>query len=172
MSVYGFPESADWRALGEVCEFWDVIGRKRIQDYILNLADYSRQKIISRFGEGAMLQPVKDPELKSGIIAFNPLPEKKQRLAAGFCFEFRDRMFREYGYHIGAGGLGRTGLTRPPDPEAGAFPEGCIPNCDPVTGKPAPTEIPFRFNACIWNTRRDIDRFLDAAGELAAKMTA
>lgn len=33
LSLYGFPESADWRALGEVIELWDVVGRQRIADY-------------------------------------------------------------------------------------------------------------------------------------------
>jgi isopenicillin-N epimerase len=51
LSLYGFPESADWRALGESCAMWDHIGRERIQDYILALADYARQKLVAAFGE-------------------------------------------------------------------------------------------------------------------------
>jgi selenocysteine lyase/cysteine desulfurase len=170
LSLYGFPESADWRALGEACELWDLLGRERIEKYILSLSDFVRDKIMTAFGEDAMLQPVKDRELKSGIVAFNPFPKPDQRRDARLCHEFHDRMFREYGYHLGMGGLGPKGLTRPPDPEAKAFPMECIPNRDPRTGAPAPTDIPFRLGACIWNVRRDYDQFIAACQELLRKM--
>jgi len=161
LSLYGFPESADWRALGDSCEMWDDIGRERIQNYILALADYARDKIISAFGEQSLLQPCRDPELKSGIIAFNPFPKPEHRKDVKFCEEFQSRMFKMCGYRIGCGGLGRKGLTRDPDPDAAAFFDGCIPNRDPVTNKPVPGDIPFRFGTPAWCTRADFDRFVD-----------
>jgi selenocysteine lyase/cysteine desulfurase len=170
LSVYGFPESADWRALGEVCELWDVLGRKRIEKYILALSDYARDRLIAAFGEESLLQPIRDPEMKSGIIAFNPFPELAQRIDPKLATAFRDRIFSEYGYHIGMGGYGPTGLTRPPDPEAAAFTDLCIPNRDPATGKPAPTDIPFRVAACIWNTRDNLDQFIAACKDLVSKV--
>ncbi len=170
LSVYGFPESADWRALGEVCELWDVLGRKRIQDYILALADYAREKIMKTFGEDAILQPIYDPELKSGIVAFNPFPKKSQRRDGKLVIEFRDRLFKEAGMRLGAGGLGPHGLTRSPDPEAQEFPEGSIPNRDPKTGRPAPTEIPLRCDACPWLAREHFDRLISACQGLLRKM--
>jgi isopenicillin-N epimerase len=170
LSVYGFPESADWRALGEVCELWDVLGRERIQNYILSLADYARQKIRDTFGENSFLQPADDPELKSGRIVFNPFPKKSQRRDAKINTEFRDRLFNEFGIRVGAGGLGPHGLTRHPDPEAKEFPEGSIPNRDPVTGKPAPTDFPLRCDACPWLAREHFDWFVGACQELLRKM--
>jgi isopenicillin-N epimerase len=170
LSVYGFPESADWRALGEACELWEVIGRKRIQDYTLALADYTRQKIGQAFGEEALIQPIRDSELKSGIIAFNPFPLPSQRRDGALAATFQERIFKEYGIRVGMGGLGQTGLTRPPDPEARLFPLHSIPNRDTITGKPAPTACPVRVDACIWLTRADIDRFVATCQELAKKM--
>lgn len=92
LSVYGFPESAGWRALGEVSERWDALGRERIEQYILALGEYARRRMIRVFGEAALLQPLYDPELKSGIIAFNPFPnrnnavmERPIRSFATFC---------------------------------------------------------------------------------------
>ncbi len=170
LSFYGFPESADWRALGEVCELWDVLGRKRIEKYILALSDYARNKLVAAFGEETMLQPVRDPEMKSGIIAFNPFPEPAQRRDPKLATAFRDRLSAEYGYRVGMGGYGPTGLTRPPDPEAAAFTELCIPNRDPMTDNPAPTVIPFRTDACIWNTRENFDQFTVACKDLVPKL--
>ena len=170
LSLYGFPESADWRALGESCELWDQTGRERIQNYILALADYAREKITTAFGEQALLQPCRDPELKSGIVAFNPFPKPEQRRDWKLCEEFQARMLKECGYHVGCGGLGRKGLTREPDPDAAAFFEGCIPNRDPETNRPAPGDIPFRIGTPAWCNRADYDRFTDACRGLVKKM--
>jgi isopenicillin-N epimerase len=170
LSVYGFPESADWRALGEACELWEAIGRRRIQDYTMALADYTRQKIDQTFGEQALMQPHRDPELKSGIITFNPFPLPSQRRDGTLGAQFQERMFKEYRMRVGMGGLGPTGLTRPPDPEAGFFPIHSIPNRDPVTGRPAPTACPVRFDACLWLTRADMDRFIATCQELVKKI--
>jgi isopenicillin-N epimerase len=171
LSLYGFPESSDWRALGEVCELWDSLGRQRIENYILALAEYARRRFIKAFGEDALLQPFYDPELKSGIIAFNPFPKPEQRRNVKINAEFRDRMFEKYRFHVGGEGLGPKGLTRFPDPEAKAFPLGCIPNRDPITNAPAPTDYPMRINACLWNHRGQIDQFVAACQELVKKMT-
>jgi len=171
LSVYGFPESADWRALGEACELWEAVGRKRIQDYILALADYTRRTIVRIFGEQALLQPDRDPELKSGIIAFNPFPTESLRRDGTLGMKFQERIFEEYRIRIGAGGLGPTGLTRPPDPEANFFPLHSIPNRNPVTGVPAPTACPMRVDACFWLTRADMDQFVALCQDMVKKMT-
>jgi isopenicillin-N epimerase len=79
MSRYGFPESADWRALGDVCALWDEVGRARIQAWTHNLADYLRSASRPTFGDDALLQPTVDPALKSAIVCFNPFPDVTQR---------------------------------------------------------------------------------------------
>jgi len=172
LSIYGFPESADWRALGEVCELWNVIGRERIQNYILDLADYLRQCLVARFGDGCMLQPTKDPELKSGIVAFTPFADPSQRRDYTLAETFREHMFREHFFHLGMGGLDSRGLTRAPSPEAAAFFSGCIPNRHSVTNAPEPSDIPFRASAGVWLTRQDIDVFVEACEETKKKLGA
>jgi selenocysteine lyase/cysteine desulfurase len=170
LSVYGFPESADWRALGDVCAMWDRIGRQRIQNYILALADYAREKLIAAFGQCCILQPCRDAELKSGIIAFNPFPKPEQRRDLKFAEKFQSRMLKECGYHVGCGGLGRKGLTRLPDPDAEVFFDGCVPNRDPINNRPAPGDIPFRFGTPAWCNRRDYDRFVSNCQDMVRKM--
>lgn len=165
LSLYGFPESADWRALGEVIELWDVVGRQRIADYDLALADYLRQRLVARFGDECLLQPTLDPELKTGIVCFTPFAAAKDRRDATLADAFAATMYTEHGYRIGHGGLDRRGLTRPPAPDTAAFYPGCIPNRDPLTNAPLPSPIPFRADACFWLTRSDVDRFVDACDD-------
>lgn len=171
LSVYGFPESADWRALGEVVELWDAIGRQRIQDYILALSDYLRQSLAARFGDSCLLQPMKDRELMSGIVAFTPFAEAGQRGNFKLAQAFVEKLFKEHRYHIGMGGLDRRGLTRPPDNDANTFFDGCIPNRHPVTNRPEPTDIPFRASTGIWLTRRDIDLFVGICEDTVKKVS-
>ena len=155
-----------------MCAFWDSLGRQRIENYILALAEYFRRRLAKTFGEPALLQPLYDPDLKSGIIAYNPFPRPDQRRSAQMGADFRDRFFKQYRYHSGGEGLGPTALTRLPDPEAAAFPAGSIPNRDPVTNAPAPTDYPVRANACLWNNRSQIDQYVSACEELVQQMTA
>jgi selenocysteine lyase/cysteine desulfurase len=172
MSRYGFPESADWRALGDVCEVWDTMGRARIQAWTHNLADYLRQRITATFGDDALLQPTNDPALKSAIACFNPFARAEQRGDADFNLKFRQRLLKEYGFRISGGGVGPEGLTRAPDPQAAAFPAGMVPNRDPETLAPKPFGIALRANACVWNSVAQMDRFVDAAEDLVRKMSA
>jgi selenocysteine lyase/cysteine desulfurase len=172
MSRYGYPESADWRALGDVCALWDEVGRARIQAWTHNLADYLRSRIAATFGDDALLQPTVDPELKSAIVCFSPFHDVRQRRNPDLNIEFRERLLREYGFRISGGAVGPDGFTRAPDAEAALFPAGLIPNRDPDTLAPKPFGYPLRVNACVWNSVVQMDRFVAAAQDLARKMTA
>jgi isopenicillin-N epimerase len=172
LSKYGFPESADWRALGDVCALWDEVGRARIQAWTVNLADYLRERIAAAFGDDALLQPTMDPALKSAIVAFNPFHAAGQRRDAALNLQFRQRLLAEYGFRISGGGVGPDGFTRAPDPQAAAFPEGLVPNRDPHTLAPAPFGYVMRANACVWNSVAQMDQFVAATQDLARKMAA
>jgi isopenicillin-N epimerase len=172
LSNYGFPESGDWRALGDVCALWDETGRARIERWVVTLADYMRGRIAATFGQDSILQPSVDPALKSGIVAFNPFPRPEQRRNLQLNNDFRTRLLSEYGIRISGGGLGATGFTRAPDPEAAAFPAGTAPNRNPDTLAPAPMDNPHRANACVWNDRAQVDRSVAAMQELVGKMSA
>ncbi len=171
MSRYGFPESADWRALADVCALWDEVGRARIQAWTHNLADYLRQRIAATFGDDALMQPTFDPALKSAIVCFNPFPGIQQRNNPDVNMLFRQRLLGEYGFRISGSGVGPDGFTRAPDPQAAAFPVGLVPNRDPDTLEPKPFGYTLRANACVWNSVAQMDQFVAASQELVRKMT-
>ncbi len=171
MTRYGFPESADWRALGDVCALWDEIGRARIQTWTHHLADYLRQRITATFGEAALLQPVCDSDLKSAIVCFNPFPHEVQRKNPALNDQFQERLLRDYGFRISGGGVGSGGLTRAPDSAAAAFPDDMVPNRDPDTLAPAPFGYANRANACVWNSPQHMDQFVEAAQALVREMS-
>ena len=171
LQFYGFPESADWRALTEACLMWDRIGRARIEQWHMKLGGYFVRQLAANFGDASILRPTKDPALQSGIVAFNPFATKEQRWDEKRNVDFRARMLREYGFRISGLGVGDNGLTRKPDPEAAAFPAGTIPNRDPASLAPAPMDHPQRVNACLWNNRAQIDNFCAATKDLVKKMT-
>jgi isopenicillin-N epimerase len=172
LSMYGFPESADWRALGDAIAMWDKIGRQRIETWHMRLGGYFLDRLAEAFGEDAILRPRKDPALQSGIIGFNPFPKAEQRMDDKLNIDFRARMLKDYGFRISGLGVGQDGLTRGADPETKLFPVGSIPNRDPDTLAPKPMAHPQRVNACVWNSRQHCDTFVAATKDLVGKMTA
>jgi isopenicillin-N epimerase len=170
LSLYGFPESGDWRALGDAVALWDKIGRGRIEAWHMRLGGYFVDRITEAFGEDAVLRPTKDAALQTGIIGFNPFPTAALKMDNQRNIDFRTRMLREYGFRISGLGTGRDALTRAPDPEANMFPVGSIPNRHPETLAPAPMAHPQRVNACVWNTRAQVDTFIAATKDLVKKM--
>jgi len=171
LSKYGFPESADWRALGDVCALWDEVGRARIQAWTHNLAEYLRQRIVAAFGDDALLQPANDAALKCAKVCFNPFHDVERRRDPVLNRQFRDRLLLEYGFRIAGGGVGPNGFTRAPDPQAAAFPEGLIPNRDPDTLAPKPFGFALRADACVWNSVAQMDQLVAAMKDLVNKMT-
>ena len=126
MSKYGFPESADWRALGDVCAVWDEVGRARIQAWTHNLADYLRQRIAAEFGDDALLQPAvgSGAEVRHRLLqsVFRRHAPPRSRLqpavsrspAARICVSHRRRRRRAQWIHPCARSAG-GGVSRRPD---------------------------------------------------------
>jgi isopenicillin-N epimerase len=170
LSMYGFPETADWRALGDAVAMWDKIGRGRIQTWHIRLGEYFVDRLTDAFGENTVLRPTKDAALKSGIIGFNPFPSATHKLDNKLNVDFRERILKEYGFRISGLGVGQDGLTRGSDPETKMFPVGSIPNRDPASLGPMPMAHPQRVNACLWNDRAQIDTFVAATKDLMKKM--
>ena len=85
------------RALADSCEFWSQIGRDRIEEYVLSLSAYCKQKIRQSFGDAAVLYSPDVPELSSGITSFNPFPDQSD---FDSILTFRDRLREEYDFII------------------------------------------------------------------------
>ncbi len=85
------------RALADVCDMWERIGRDRIEQYVLSLARLCKERIRDAFGPDVVLYSPDAPELTSGLTAFNPFQD---RTDLATLTTFRDRLREEYGYII------------------------------------------------------------------------
>lgn len=85
------------RALKDVCDFWDEIGRQRIEDYVLSLSAHCKKRIREAFGDTGTLFSPEIPELSSGLTAFNPFEDPTD---GAKIVTFRDRLRDEYGFII------------------------------------------------------------------------
>jgi selenocysteine lyase/cysteine desulfurase len=85
------------QALVDACVMWDNIGRKEIENYVLDLSALCKQRLATQLPLGTLFCPP-TRELSSGITSFNPFfndLNNGERLTL-----FRDRLREEYGYII------------------------------------------------------------------------
>lgn len=71
LQYHGNPNYPAMQALVDSCSFWDKIGRKRIEDRVLELSSYCKQEIQKAFPKAHLYCP-NIPEISSGLTTFNP----------------------------------------------------------------------------------------------------
>jgi selenocysteine lyase/cysteine desulfurase len=97
LQSHGNPNYPAYRALSDSCGLWDFINRQKIEDRVLDLSAYTKQKITETFGDKAVFFCPSARELSSGLTSFNPFDDVNSR---DLVFEFRERLREEYGYVI------------------------------------------------------------------------
>ncbi|MFC1591842.1 aminotransferase class V-fold PLP-dependent enzyme [Thermodesulfobacteriota bacterium] len=60
-------------AMLDAIVFQETIGKQKIEQRVLALQAYAKEKIIAAWGEECLLTPLGDDELCSGLVAFNPV---------------------------------------------------------------------------------------------------
>jgi selenocysteine lyase/cysteine desulfurase len=61
--------------VSDAMDFQDQIGKDRIEERVLALSGYMKEKLIENWGEDSIQSPL-DPELSSGLVSFNPRENK------------------------------------------------------------------------------------------------
>lgn len=84
------------RALADSCDFFNAVGRVRIQEHNRDLAALCRQRVQETF-PGAILYTPDIRELTGGITAFNPFADQTDLTTLNL---FRDRLRDEYGFIV------------------------------------------------------------------------
>lgn len=141
---HGNPNYPANLALTDSANFWNMIGRQRIEDYILGLSAYLKSRIIDVWGADALWCPV-NPELSSALTSFVPLnafsPKDNDPVtgSSGFVTRLRE----EYGFVV------RNTSVPTPD------------GSDP--------DRPLRISTHLFRTKEDVDRVIEAVVDLAAK---
>ncbi|WP_025819371.1 aminotransferase class V-fold PLP-dependent enzyme [Shewanella marina] len=84
------------QALADCCQMWDMIGRQRIEEYILDLSEECKEELAERFPFAKFYAP-NIRELSSGLTTFNPFDDQTD---LELLTIFRDRLREEYGYIV------------------------------------------------------------------------
>jgi isopenicillin-N epimerase len=126
------------------CATWDRLGRKKIQDYAVGLANRLKAGVAERWGTGALYSAKSDPRLLSAMTAFNPFARSADVQDKAKADAFVARLLAEHHITI------RNTIV-------------------PVIGSPTP-HYAMRVSTHLFHRRHDVDRFLDAAWRLSRAM--
>lgn len=133
-------------SLAEACAQWERIGRKKIETYDLTLSSYLKEKIVERWGVGALYSPKDDPKLLSALTSFNPFQNKDDIMNSAKSSTFVARMLSDYpqGFVIRNAGFSVIGA--------------------------ASDHYGVRISTHVWHDATDIDLLVDAMWDLSRKM--
>ena len=133
-----------FRALAKACDMWDEIGRQRIQDYVLNLSLYLKERIVERWGVERLYSP-RHPQLLSALTSLNPFIRTDDIHSAEKSSQFVARL-RQLGYNVR-----NTSV--------------------PVIGDPV-AHRPLRISTHLWHNADDVDGLVDAMWQTAQEMAS
>lgn len=137
-------ESAKFDALAASSSLWDSIGRPRIEAYVLSQGAYLKQRLTERWSAASLRSPAASSELLSGITAFDPFVGTPLGLQEASYNDFVRRM-RETHKFV----LRRVALP----------------------GTSAAERHAIRISTPLWIGSPDLDRLVDAMGELTEAMS-
>lgn len=140
--LHGNPNYAAYQALVDASDFWSIIGRQRIEDYILSLSADLKERLIAYWGVDALYSP-REPELSSALTAFTPFPDDRKNTARSN--EFVTRLREEYGFVVR-----NTGVHIPGEED----------------------DRPIRISTHLFHDRSDIDQVVEAMIDLSTRMGA
>ncbi len=135
------------RMLGfkKACEIWESIGRDRIEQHILGLSAYLKERIAEQWGEAALYSPHDDARLVTGLSSFNPFRNPDDAFKEKRFQTFLARLESEH--HI---------VVKYTEFE--------------IAGTPAP-HYAIRISTRLYHNRDDVDLLVQAMAKLSADMT-
>ncbi|MDQ0613827.1 isopenicillin-N epimerase [Microbacterium sp. W4I4] len=125
-------------------EIWDEIGRQRIQDRVVGLADRTKELIVERWGIQSLYSAKSDTRLTCALTGFNPFQNPADVKDSAKSAAFVSRLLDEYGIEVR-----NTSLS--------------------VIGDSA-KHSPLRVSTHLFHQPSDVDRLIDAAWKLSKKM--
>lgn len=134
----GNPNYPQLLAFVDSCNLWQQIGRQAIEDRILSMSAYVRTRIVSEWGEQALVSDA-NPALSCGLTAFIP-PNAFDPTNVDESNNFVNRLREEYGFVI------RNTSVKMPDG--------------------SPNIRPIRISSHIFHNFRDMEMAMDAIVDL------
>ena len=133
-----------FNSLVKACEEWDMIGRKKIETYVLTMSKYLKEKIVERWGVDRLYAPKDDPKLLSALTSFNPFVNAGDITNGTKSTEFVNRMLSEHNF--------------------------IIRNVNVAVIGAATDHWPLRISTHLWADADDIDRLVDRMWTLSRTM--
>ncbi|WP_033442126.1 aminotransferase class V-fold PLP-dependent enzyme [Saccharothrix sp. NRRL B-16314] len=87
-------------ALADACDLWNRIGRRRIEERVLELGWYTKQRVVEHFGESALYSPLSDANLHAPLVAFKPFRAPEDAWNINKIMAFVDRLESAHGIWI------------------------------------------------------------------------
>jgi isopenicillin-N epimerase len=140
----GNPNLAQMAGFSAACGLWDRLGRQNIQNHSIGLANRLKAGVAERWGIAALYSPKTDPRLLSAMTTFNPFARQADVLDKAKAEAFVARMLDEHHMRIRNTTVAVIGSATP--------------------------HYPLRISTHLFHSRRDVDRFLDAAWRLSRAM--
>lgn len=128
----------------KVSEIWDSIGRQRIQDHSVGLADYLKDAVAERWGVKALYSPKTDKRLTCALTSFNPFQNPADVKNATKSSEFVTRLLQDHGIEIRNSSVAVSG--------------------DPTAHRP------LRVSTHLFHQREDVDRLIEASWKVSTTM--
>ena len=159
--------------LTNACAIWDSIGRKKIETYVLTLADYLRERVSNEFGPNALYQPKTGP-LSTALTLINPWGYNggdATRITRGPSTAANPSPYARFLTAMEQRGFVLRNTTVPVL-NGGPDAAGLLP----ATGDAPPAlattnHFPIRVSTHLWHDAADIDALIDAMKAVVPTIT-
>lgn len=136
LQSHGNPNYPALRALTDSCDYWQEIGRDRIEERVTGLSAYLKQRLASTFGRESLFAP-DNPDLLCALTSFNPFDDPTDE---GKVEETVERLRDEHGVIV----------------RSTTF---------PTPGESTPTYA-LRFSTHLFHDHKDVDTVADAVTDV------
>ncbi|MQA82408.1 MAG: aminotransferase class V-fold PLP-dependent enzyme [Streptosporangiales bacterium] len=100
LTSVGNGSLATMTALDATYTVWERIGRKRVETYVVGLADRLKRKAAERWGVKALYSPMDDDRLTCALTSFNPFQNPADITDEAKSTRLVERVRDEYGYTL------------------------------------------------------------------------
>jgi len=132
-------------AMQDAIEFYEAIGKQKVESRILSLSNYLKEKVVENWGEENLLSPRNNDGLSTGLVAFTPYKNPEDKYSRDSASAIYNALKDNYKIYIRS-----------------------VSYKDKETHENSTTAI--RVSTHIFNSFQEIDTLVDALTEITAEL--